>query len=224
MAVSSAGEVYAQVAATAQAGTNSDWLQEQQQQQHSDSDDLLPSASHNDQQQQQQRQHLSVNLSALLKCLQRPYQQQQQMPASLKKASSTTSSSRKVSAAPKHYHAARASSSNSSGLTPPPSNQGVAISSSKGSSTLQRHIIVLDEVDNIAKCSLSDLVQLFQLPHTPGVQVMVVGIANCIDLTERTLPELKLQLVTPRLLTFNAYTTRQLAAILDSVVQQLPCK
>ena len=56
------------------------------------------------------------------------------------------------------------------------------------------------------------------------LQVLVVGIANSIDLTERTLPELKLQLVTPRLITFNAYTSRQLATILESVVQQLPCK
>jgi cell division control protein 6 len=84
--------------------------------------------------------------------------------------------------------------------------------------------VVLDEIDNIAKKSLPDLVQLFKLPHEPGVSVLVVGIANSIDLTERTLPELRLQLVTPSLITFNAYSAKQLGAILNSLLQQLPTK
>lgn len=42
--------------------------------------------------------------------------------------------------------------------------------------------------------------------------------------TERTLPELKLALVTPRLITFNAYSAKQLGAILEGVLEQMPSK
>jgi len=206
MSVSSAGEVYAQVAATAAAGCSSDWQHQQHDQQQDEQPDTLSACDDN--QQHQQREQQSISFAALLDCL----QQQQATSSHSSKASS------KSTPAPKRYRAKRSRGSSSTS----DSNPGAITSST--SSSLQSHIIVLDEVDNIAKKSLSDLVQLFKLPYEAGVQVLVVGIANSIDLTERTLPELKLQLVTPRLITFSAYTTTQLAAILDSLLQQLPCK
>lgn len=207
MSVSSAGEVYAQVAATATAGCSNDWQHQQHYQQQDEQPDTLSACD--DKQQHQQREQQSISFAALLDCL----QQQQVTSSHSSKASS------KTTPAPKRYRAKRTRGSSSTS----DSNPGTTTTSST-SSSLQSHIIVLDEVDNIAKKSLSDLVQLFKLPYEAGVQVLAVGIANSIDLTERTLPELKLQLVTPRLITFSAYTTTQLAAILDSLLQQLPCK
>jgi Cdc6-like AAA superfamily ATPase len=88
----------------------------------------------------------------------------------------------------------------------------------------QLHIVVLDEIDSIAKRSVAELVRFFLLPHEPGVALLLVGIANCIDLTERALPQLRLQLATPRLITFPAYSAAQLARILEGAAAQLPCK
>eukprot|EP00879_Flechtneria_rotunda_P019090 GHRR01020044.1.p1 GENE.GHRR01020044.1~~GHRR01020044.1.p1 ORF type:complete len:500 (+),score=236.86 GHRR01020044.1:890-2389(+) len=97
-----------------------------------------------------------------------------------------------------------------------------AVSALVSSST--KHIIVLDEVDNLVKKSQADLVQLYMLPHEPNLNVLLIGIANSIDLTERALPELKLKLVSPTLICFPAYTTQQLANILASCVCKLPTK
>lgn len=203
MSVSSAGEVHAQVAATARAGHSSDWQHSQHEQQDSNETTQLPF----DEQQLPQQQSLSFE--SLLDCL-----QQHKPPAQLS-ASSTRGT--------KRYRATRSSCSASTAATNPSANPSSS-SNVPQHTSLPPHIVVLDEIDNIAKKSLSDLVQLFKLPHQPGVSVLVVGIANSIDLTERALPELRLQLVTPRLVTFNAYTAQQLGAILDTIVQQMPCK
>lgn len=64
--------------------------------------------------------------------------------------------------------------------------------------------------------------ELFMLPHQPGVRVLVIGIANSIDLTERALPALKLRGCTPRLLAFPAYTTAQVVRILKASLEDVP--
>lgn len=212
MSVSSAGEVYAQVAATARAGRSDNWQQHQgqhtqpQDSYHQDEDEAgqLPFEG----QQQQLQQQQSMSFEALLECLRQPTQQPSTT-QQLHTSSSTTSSSTRKRCRAARTSSSKASSKASSGSTP---------------QVPAPHIVVLDEVDNIAKKSLPDLVQLFRLPHEPGVRLLLVGIANSIDLTERTLPELRLALVTPRLLTFNAYSAAQLGAILDAVAQQMPCR
>jgi Cdc6-like AAA superfamily ATPase len=209
MSVSSPGEVFAHIAATARAGRSSNDWQQQQQQQHPDRLDDEQQLPLYDGQPHKEQQQQSMSFDALLDCL-----QQQHMQAAHPNSSS------KPSKGTKRYRAARS--------TPRSSTSAAAAcdNSSSSSSNLQQppHIVVLDEIDNIAKHSLPGMVQLFKLPYTPGVSVMVVGIANSIDLTERTLPELRLQLVTPRLITFSAYTAQQLAAILERVLDQLPSR
>lgn len=158
----------------------------------------------------------------------------------------SSSSSSKTSArpAPKSHRASRLgskqASSSSSSLASDDTAPAADVSSSTGvagakhgssaklqegsSSSSRRYIVVLDEIDNLAKKSTAALVQLFLLPHEPGLQVLLIGIANSIDLTERTLPELKLKLVSPELICFPAYSTKQLAAILAACMEALPCK
>ncbi|KAF6252575.1 hypothetical protein COO60DRAFT_1672110 [Scenedesmus sp. NREL 46B-D3] len=96
--------------------------------------------------------------------------------------------------------------------------------SSRSCSSSRRHIVVLDEIDNLAKKSHADLVQLFLLPQQPGLRLLLIGIANSIDLTERALPELKLRMASPQLLCFPAYSTKQLGCILAACMEAIPAK
>jgi Cdc6-like AAA superfamily ATPase len=150
-----------------------------------------------------------------------------------------SSSSRSSRPAPKSYRASRSSSKqqqlsrgSDEDVAAPMRTPGSKRSASKdqqpasssSSSSSRRHIIVLDEIDNLAKKSHADLVQLFLLPQQPGLQLLLIGIANSIDLTERTLPELKLRMASPQLLCFPAYSTQQLGCILAACMEALPAK
>jgi Cdc6-like AAA superfamily ATPase len=135
--------------------------------------------------------------------------------------------------APKSYRASRsaskqqqASNENDAAPTRTPGSKRSAGKDQQAanSSSSKRHIIVLDEIDNLAKKSHADLVQLFLLPQQPGLQLLLIGIANSIDLTERTLPELKLRMASPQLLCFPAYSTKQLGSILAACMEALPAK
>lgn len=181
MSVSSAGEVYAQVAATARAGHSSTtgWHQQQPPQSSSDdADDALPLFDTQQSLAAQQQQQQSVSFEALLDCLQQQQRHHKRVSShSSRQPSSTGTASRGT----KRYRAARDPSSQAaSSLTSITNSSG---SSSQAQQSPSPHIVVLDEIDNIAKKSLPDLVQLFKLPHEPGVSVLVVGIANSIDLT-----------------------------------------
>lgn len=63
-----------------------------------------------------------------------------------------------------------------------------------------------------------------RLLRTAGVEALVIGIANSIDLTERALPQLRHRGATPTLVCFPAYSTNQVTAILKQRLAQLPCK
>ncbi|WIA15310.1 hypothetical protein OEZ85_001977 [Tetradesmus obliquus] len=142
--------------------------------------------------------------------------------------------------APKSYRASRSSSRQQQLSTAGDENDAAASRSpgskrstgkdqhaanrSSSSSSSRRHIIVLDEIDNLAKKSHAELVQLFLLPQQPGLQLLLIGIANSIDLTERALPELKLRMASPQLLCFPAYSTQQLGCILAACMEALPTK
>jgi hypothetical protein len=51
--------------------------------------------------------------------------------------------------------------------------------------------------------------------------VLVIGIANSIDLTDRALPALKLRGCSPSLLCFPAYTAAQMSAILAAAAARV---
>lgn len=183
MSVSSAGEVYAQVAATARAGHSSTtgWHQQQPPQSSSDdADDALPLFDTQQALAAQQQQQQSVSFEALLDCLQQQQRHHKRVSShSSRQPSSTGTASRGT----KRYRAARDPSSQAADSLTSNTNSSSSGSSQARQQSPPPHIVVLDEIDNIAKKSLPDLVQLFKLPHEPGVSVLVVGIANSIDLT-----------------------------------------
>lgn len=233
MSITSAGQVYGRVASSA-AGCSNFQLQGHQQalQEHSVDSDLdstchaeldldIPTAANNS----------NTNSSSSSKTY-------KQLVNTLSKPQVSCSHTSLTPSRPtrKSYRATRSTTSSSSSSqvseaadsSPAVTPVKIPSRSYKGkqrsrSSTI-KHIIVLDEIDNLVKKSQADLVQLFLLPHEPSVQVLVIGIANSIDLTERMLPELKLKMCSPQLICFPAYTTKQLTNILTTCLETLPCK
>jgi Cdc6-like AAA superfamily ATPase len=253
MAVSTCGEVFAQIAAASKQPASKSAFAAAAAEQDAPQDRMQQGSAQQQQQQQQQEeapvlgeQHglPSMSHEQLLSCLR----------AFCKGggSSSSTSSSR----AKKSYKAARpqaspapapapAAAAAAGQVAPPPATRGTKRSSSEraavraaapqqqqrrqqgpaaAAARQRRVVVVLDEVDSVARRSLADLASLFLLPHAPGLSLLLVGIANSIDLTERALPQLKAQAVSPALVPFPAYTAPQLAALLHGAVLRLPCK
>ncbi|VDM78070.1 unnamed protein product [Strongylus vulgaris] len=79
---------------------------------------------------------------------------------------------------------------------------------------LSKHfVLVLDEIDLLASKTNSFLYTAFQWPHTMNSKLIIIGIANSIDLTERLLPKLKLG-HEPQTLVFTPYSKETIAEIL----------
>jgi Cdc6-like AAA superfamily ATPase len=227
MSINTASEVYAQIAASADGSSNFTPLPATTSSNSSaisssclDDDDLTADIN---------------NCSSISSSCSTGVTTYQQLVERLGKPPSSSSTSSR--AAPKSYRASRSSSKqqqvsrrNENDAAPTTRTPGNKRSTAKdqqatpNSIISRRHIIVLDEIDNLAKKSHADLVQLFLLPQQPGLQLLLVGIANSIDLTERTLPELKLRMASPQLLCFPAYSTKQLGCILAACMEALPAK
>uniref|UniRef100_A0A914IFW5 AAA+ ATPase domain-containing protein n=1 Tax=Globodera rostochiensis TaxID=31243 RepID=A0A914IFW5_GLORO len=82
------------------------------------------------------------------------------------------------------------------------------------SSTKRRIVILLDEVDKMLSGRSKFIYTIFGWPTQFNGRVVVIGIANTLDLTQRQMPLLKLT-TSPHLITFSAYTGEQLIAILE---------
>lgn len=76
-------------------------------------------------------------------------------------------------------------------------------------------LMVLDEIDQLSTRNQSILYQIFEWPTIPKSKVVVIGIANSLDLTDRLLPMLKTKVsLQPELLNFPPYTKAELANII----------
>ena len=84
-------------------------------------------------------------------------------------------------------------------------------------SSKQTILLILDEIDQLDSKSQEVLYTLFELPYLNESKLVLVGIANALDLTDRILPRLKLQEgFSPKELTFPAYSSQEIFAILKS--------
>ena len=78
-------------------------------------------------------------------------------------------------------------------------------------------LLVLDEVDQLDSTGQKVLYTLFELPYLANSKLVLVGIANSLDLTDRILPRLKIrEAFCPAELTFPAYSKAEILAILKS--------
>eukprot|EP00850_Spirogloea_muscicola_P000965 SM000003S11210 [mRNA] locus=s3:1490564:1494949:- [translate_table: standard] len=82
-------------------------------------------------------------------------------------------------------------------------------------------ILLVDELDLLMTKKQTVLYNLFNWPTLPGSQLVVVGIANTMDLPERLLPRILSRLGLTRV-AFTPYTRQQLQAIVAARLQESP--
>jgi cell division control protein 6 len=81
--------------------------------------------------------------------------------------------------------------------------------------------VVLDEVDTLVDLDLELLYNLFEWSMHASSRLILIGIANALDLTDRFLPRLKGRNLRPELLPFMPYSASQIAEVLTSKLNSL---
>lgn len=84
-----------------------------------------------------------------------------------------------------------------------------------------KYLVILDEVDCLVDLDLSLLYSLFEWSMSPSSRLILIGIANALDLTDRFLPRLKSKNLKPELLPFMPYAAAQIAEVLTSKLKSL---
>ena len=90
----------------------------------------------------------------------------------------------------------------------------------KGSSN-RVYVVTLDEIDHLLTLELEILYTLFEWALHRSSHLVLIGIANALDLTDRFLPRLKARNLKPRLLPFLPYTAPQIASVITAKVKSL---
>lgn len=83
------------------------------------------------------------------------------------------------------------------------------------------YLVVLDEIDHILTLDLESLYQLFEWSMQKSSRLVLVGIANALDLTDRFLPRLKSRNLKPELLPFLPYSAAQIKTIITTRLRSL---
>ncbi|ODV96383.1 hypothetical protein PACTADRAFT_28296, partial [Pachysolen tannophilus NRRL Y-2460] len=87
-------------------------------------------------------------------------------------------------------------------------------------------IVILDELDNLITKNQTILFDLFSYAKNKNTKLILIGISNALDLTDRFLPRLKTNNVNPKILQFLPYNSEQIKQIiifkLQSLFLQLP--
>ncbi|KAK7111885.1 cell division control protein 6 homolog [Littorina saxatilis] len=89
--------------------------------------------------------------------------------------------------------------------------------------TTSKHsmILVLDEIDQLDSKNQEVLYRIFEWPSLDDSKLILVGVANALDLTDRILPRLQAKpRCRPKLLHFAPYTRDQISAIISDRLQQ----
>ncbi|KAK3074153.1 AAA ATPase [Teratosphaeriaceae sp. CCFEE 6253] len=84
-----------------------------------------------------------------------------------------------------------------------------------------KYVVVLDEIDHLVDMDLELLYSLFSWSMQPSSKLVLVGIANALDLTDRCLPRLKTRGLKPELLPFMPYTATQIVEVLSLKLRSL---
>ncbi|XP_003913020.1 cell division control protein 6 homolog [Papio anubis] len=83
-------------------------------------------------------------------------------------------------------------------------------------------VLVLDEMDQLDSKGQDVLYTLFEWPRLSNSRLVLIGIANTLDLTDRILPRLQArEKCKPQLLNFPPYTRNQIVAILQDRLTQV---
>lgn len=78
---------------------------------------------------------------------------------------------------------------------------------------------MLDEIDQLDSKRQSILYTIFEWPSLGESRIVLIGVANALDLTERTLPRLQTRCsLRPTTLHFTPYTKEQIVSIFTTVL------
>ncbi|EOD49302.1 ATPase AAA+ type core [Neofusicoccum parvum] len=83
------------------------------------------------------------------------------------------------------------------------------------------YLVTLDEVDYLLELDLELLYNIFEWSMKPKSSLVLLGIANALDFTDRFLPRLKSRGLKPHLLPFMPYTAPQVASVISSKLKTL---
>ncbi|KAJ3055541.1 AAA ATPase [Rhizophlyctis rosea] len=83
------------------------------------------------------------------------------------------------------------------------------------------HLLIMDEVDSLLTRDSDVLYNLFEWAVKPGSRLVLIGIANALDLTERFLPRLTARNCAPQLLNFTPYEVAEIAEIIKNRLKDL---
>ncbi|KAF1815857.1 cell division control protein Cdc6 [Eremomyces bilateralis CBS 781.70] len=83
------------------------------------------------------------------------------------------------------------------------------------------HLVVLDEIDHLVDVDQDFVHTLFEWSLQKTSNLILIGIANALDFTDRFLPRLKSRALKPQLLPFMPYSEKQLSAILTAKLKTL---
>ena len=78
------------------------------------------------------------------------------------------------------------------------------------------YVVVLDEIDHLLTLDLKILYSLFEWSLARSSRLILIGIANALDLTDRFLPRLRAKNLKPQLLPFLPYTVPQIASVIST--------
>ncbi|KAH6898760.1 P-loop containing nucleoside triphosphate hydrolase protein [Thelonectria olida] len=83
------------------------------------------------------------------------------------------------------------------------------------------YLVTLDEIDHILTMGLESLYRVFEWSLQKSSRLVLVGVANALDLTDRFLPRLKSKNLKPDLLPFLPYTAAQVKNIITTRLKSL---
>ncbi|OCT46584.1 Cell division control protein 18 [Cladophialophora carrionii] len=83
------------------------------------------------------------------------------------------------------------------------------------------YLVLLDEIDTLLHRDCDVLYSIFEWAMHPSSCLILIGIANALDLTDRFLPRLKLRNVKPQLLSFLPYSAQQISTIICEKLRSL---
>ncbi|KAK0119159.1 AAA ATPase, variant 2 [Cadophora gregata] len=83
------------------------------------------------------------------------------------------------------------------------------------------YIVTLDEIDHILTLDLEILYKLFEWSLQKSSRLVLIGIANALDMTDRFLPRLKARNLKPQLLPFLPYSAAQIKMVIVTRLKSL---
>ena len=83
------------------------------------------------------------------------------------------------------------------------------------------YVVTLDEVDHLLELDIDLLYNIFDWSMQKSSGLVLVGIANALDFTDRFLPRLKARGLKPHLLPFLPYSAAQISSVITSKLKAL---